>query len=140
MTEHRKRILVVDDDTDHLFITREVLDREGYEVLTHRSPFGVTGLIQTADPDLVLLDVNMPVLPGDDLAAFIKADERVRHVPIVLYSSADETALMSAVARHRLQGYICKGDIADLGMKVRYFLRDHEENGAAYRQRLYAVE
>jgi len=55
-------------------------------VLTHQSPFGVIGLIQAADPDLVLLDVNMPLLPGDDLAAFIKTDDRTRAVPIVLYS------------------------------------------------------
>jgi CheY-like chemotaxis protein len=140
MENRKKRILVIDDDADHLFIARELLTREGYEVLTHQSPFGVTGLIQAADPDLVLLDVNMPSLPGDDLAAFIKADNRTRHVPIVLYSSTDEDRLRSAIVQHRLEGYILKGDAANFRMKVGYFLQDHMTNDGAYRRGLYAVE
>jgi two-component system, OmpR family, response regulator len=136
----KKRVLVIDDNADHLFIARELLAREGYEVLTHQSPFGVIGLIQAADPDLVLLDVNMPSLPGDDLAAFIKADDRTRHVPIVLYSSTDDDHLRSAVVLHRLQGYIPKGDAAELRAKVGYFLQEHESDGATYRRRLYAVD
>jgi len=140
MEDRKKHILVIDDDADHLFIAREILSREGYEVLTHQSPFGVIGLIQAADPDLVLLDINMPLLPGDDLAAFIKADDRTRSVPVVLYSATDETHLRNTVVRHRLRGYIRKGDIADLRMKVGYFLRDHETDSAAYCRRLYAVE
>lgn len=140
MQEQKKRILVIDDEPDHLYIAQEMLSAEGYEVLTHQSTFGVTGLIQASTPDLVLMDVNMPTLPGDDLAAFLKADERTRNVQIVLYSSADEALLKSAVARHRLQGYICKGVSADLRMKVGHFLREREADSAACRRRLYAVE
>ena len=140
MQERKKIILVIDDEPDHLYIAREMLSTEGYEVLTHRSPFGVLELINAATPDLVLMDVNMPTLPGDDLAAFLKADERNRNVQIVLYSSADEALLKNAVAKHRLQGYICKGVSADLGMKVGHFLKEHESDGAANRRSLYAVE
>ena len=140
MHERKKIILVVDDEPDHLYIAKEMLSAEGYEVLTHRSPFGVQELIKAANPDLVLMDVNMPMLPGDDLAAFLKADERNRNVQIVLYSSADETLLRSAVVRHRLQGYICKGVSTDLRIKVGQFLMEHEATGADYRRRLYAVE
>ena len=86
------------------------------------------------------MDVNMPTLRGDELAAFLKADERNRNVQIVLYSSADEALLRSAVARHRLQGYICKGVNTDLRLKVGHFLNEHEASGTADRRRLYAVE
>jgi hypothetical protein len=82
----------------------------------------------------------MPTLRGDDLAAFLKADERIRNVQIVLYSSADEALLKSAVMKHRLQGYICKSVSADLRMKVGHLLKEHETAGAADRRRLYAVE
>jgi len=140
MEKRKKRILVIDDDADHLFIVRELLVREGYEVLTHQSPFGAIGLITTAAPDLVLLDVNMPSLPGDDLAAFIKADDRTRNIPIVLYSATDEDDLRSAIVRLRLEGYISKGDAADLRMKVGYFLQKHEQDGALYSKELYAVD
>ena len=140
MEERKKIILVIDDEPDHLYIAREMLSAEGYEVLTHRSPFGVQELINAATPDLVLMDVNMPTLPGDDLAAFLKADERNRNVQIVLYSSADEALLRSTVARHRLHGYICKGVNVDLRMQVGHFLKEHETDCAANRRRLYAVE
>ena len=140
MEEQKKIILVIDDEPDHLFIAREMLSAEGYEVLTHRSPFGVQELINAATPDLVLMDVNMPTLPGDDLAAFLKADERNRNVQIVLYSSADEALLRSAVVKHRLQGYICKGVNTDLRMQVGRFLEENEAAGSADRRSLYAVE
>jgi CheY-like chemotaxis protein len=140
MQEQKKIILVIDDEPDHLYITQEMLSAEGYEVLTHRSPFGVPELIRASNPDLVLMDVNMPMLPGDDLAAFLKADDRTRNVQIVLYSSADETLLKSAVMKYRLEGYICKGVSTDLTMKVGYFLKEHEADGADNRRRLYAVE
>ena len=140
MQERKKVVLVVDDEPDHLYIAQEILHAEGYEVLTHRSPFGVPELIKAANPDLVLLDVNMPALPGDDLAAFLKADERTRNVQIVLYSSADEALLKSAVTRYRLQGYICKGVSTNLGLKVRHYLKDNDAVGAASQRSLYAVE
>ena len=140
MQERKKIILVIDDEPDLLYITQEILSAEGYEVLTHRSPFGVPELIKAANPDLVLMDVNMPNLPGEDLAAFLRADERTRNVQIVLYSSADEAVLKRAVMKYRLEGYICKGVSTDLRMKVGYFLKEHEVDGADNRRRLYAVE
>jgi CheY-like chemotaxis protein len=140
MYERRKVILIIDDEPDHLYIAQELLSAEGYEVLTHRSPFGVPELVKAANPDLVLMDVNMPMLPGDDLAAFLKADARTRNVPIVLYSAADEALLKSAVAKYRLQGYIRKGVSTDLWLKVRPFLENHDAAGSADRRSLYAVE
>jgi CheY-like chemotaxis protein len=140
MQERKKVILIIDDEPDHLYIAQEILHAEGYEVLTHRSPFGVPELVKAANPDLVLMDVNMPMLPGDDLAAFLKADERTRNVQIVLYSAADEALLKRAVTKYRLQGYIRKGVSTDLGLKVGYYLKDHDVVCAASQRRLYAVE
>jgi len=140
MNDRKKRILIVDDDPEQLYLGREFLTREGYEVLTHQSPFGVAGLVQAAEPDLLLLDVNMPVLRGDDLAAALKADDRTRNLPVVLYSSFDETQLRSAMVRLHLDGYIRKGDFTELRRKVDYFLRSHETNAETYRRDLYAVQ
>lgn len=140
MSTGAKRILIIDDDADQLFLGRSLLAREGYEVLTHQSPFGVAGLIEAAEPDLLLIDVNMPALPGDSLAALLKSDDRTRHVPIVLFSALDEALLQRTVRLNRLQGYIRKGDMASLRMMVGFFLKEHETDCSAYRKRLYAVE
>jgi CheY-like chemotaxis protein len=143
MKRKEKRILVVDDDDRHLHLAREVLESEGYLVHTHASGFGVTGIVQSFRPDLILLDITLPGLSGDDLAAFLLADDRTRHVPIVFYSSLDETSVISSTVRRRVRGYIRKGDIEELRSKVRYFLHNHcpqAMNEAFSRSRLYAVE
>lgn len=140
MPHEKKKILVIDDEPDHLYIAREILNAEGYEVLTHQSPFGALALIEAASPDLVLMDVNMPSFPGVDLAAHLRANERTRGIPVVLYSSADERTLGTAVAKYRLFGYICKGDRSELRRKAAYFLGSHLSDGTDFRRRLYAVE
>jgi len=138
--QEQKRILVIDSEPDNLYSARDLLNAEGYEVLTHPSPFGIPGLIRTAAPDLVLIGVNAPFFPGVDLAAYLWSDDRTRAIPIVLYTSDDERTLMSTVATYRLSGYIRKGDGSELRRKVAFFLGSHLVDAPAFRKQLYAVE
>ncbi len=140
MNQQKKKILVIDDEPDHLFIAREVLNAEGYEILTHQSPLGALALIEAATPDLILMDVHMPSFPGIDLAAHLRASDATRNIPVVLYSSADELTLVAAVAKYRLSGYICKGDNSDLRRKAAYFLGSHLTDAFTFRKLIYAVE
>jgi CheY-like chemotaxis protein len=143
MQRTKKKILVVDDDVSHLALARDVLTEEGYDVLTNGNGLGITSIIRREHPDLILLDINMPAIPGDDLALFLRADSRTRHVPIVFYSAQDEDSLSRSVTKNGIRGYIRKGDIGELRRKVAYFLHDQDEhvmNEAFSRQRLYAVE
>ncbi|MEK6725779.1 MAG: response regulator [Deltaproteobacteria bacterium] len=119
MEKFKKKILVVDDDEMLLMATKELLTAEGYDVATHVSGFGVINRITTSRPDIVLLDINMPALSGDNLAKLVlqRCD-----VPIVFHSSNDEDSLRRAVAECRVKGYICKGDIFDLKRKVATYL------------------
>ncbi|HEX7151115.1 MAG TPA: response regulator [Thermoanaerobaculia bacterium] len=114
----RQRILVIDDDPAHLDSTRGILEAEGYEVATHDQPFGSTNAIVKFQPDLVLLDVNMPGLSGDKLADVYRANARTRSTRVMLYSSNDEDALREASKRLQLDGYICKGSPATLRIRV----------------------
>lgn len=112
------RILIVDDDRAHLLTTQELLEDEGYEVVTHGSPFGATERIMSTKPDLVLLDVNMPALSGETLLPLLKAREQTRDVPVILHSSNDEASLRAAAGRLGAAGYVCKGDVRGLGRVV----------------------
>lgn len=115
---NRQRILIVDDDRTHLDSTKGLLEAEGYEVFTHEQGFGSTNAIALLQPDLVLLDVNMPGLSGDRLAEVYRANSRTRSVRVMLYSSNDEDALRDAARRLQLDGYICKGNPATLRLRV----------------------
>src|SRR5690606_5831010 len=61
------RVLVVDDDVQHLDLVRRSLRAFGIDVETSDSSLGVSAIIRRTEPDLVLLDVNIPALPGDAL-------------------------------------------------------------------------
>ncbi len=122
MSEQKKTILVIDDDEHLLMATRELLEHWGYKVFTHRRGFGSTAAIDLVKPDLVLLDMNMPGLPGDRLASLLGSFAATKSVPIVFYSSNDEDTLRKAVSECNVRGYIPKGDIYELQRKVRYYL------------------
>lgn len=113
----KKRILVVDDDKAILLATQSLLQNAGYEVVTHDTPFRTTEMIQTWQPDLVLLDVNMPGLAGDKLCELIRNNRRIQ-TTIFFHSSNDETSLRQAVAEFGADDYVCKGDISGLRRKV----------------------
>ena len=116
------KILIIDDDVKHLFTAQSLLEEEGYHVITHRNGFGATNLIKESAPALVLMDINMPGLSGEKLAKVILAQDSLRNVPIVFYSSNDEDSLRQSVARYGVTGYICKGDILDLKRKVAQYI------------------
>lgn len=122
MTRNKKKVLVVDDDDLHLYTTKELLQSERLEVVTHQHGFGVTSLMKQLQPDLVLLDINMPALAGDKLATLLCSNSDISHIPIVFHSSNDEDSLRKLVQAHGVRGYICKGDVAALRHKVREYL------------------
>jgi CheY-like chemotaxis protein len=118
----KKKVLIVDDDELHLYTTKELLQNEEVEVVTHKNWLGATNRVREVRPDLVLLDVNMPALSGDKLAAIIKPYCDAGGTPIVFYSSNDEDSLRELAATHGVRGYICKGDIIDLRCKINKYL------------------
>ena len=124
MMNSKKKILVVDDDTVLLNMTKDLLEfeNEQFEVITHLFGVGAADLARALQPDLVLLDINMPVLSGDKLAAQMRMNADTGHIPIVFYSSNDEDSLRESVAASGVRGYICKGNISDLRNKVNQYL------------------
>ncbi|MGE4169772.1 MAG: response regulator transcription factor [Candidatus Margulisiibacteriota bacterium] len=85
-----KTILVVEDEADVLELIRYHLAKEGYEVLTAGS--GEKGLetALSAAPDLVVLDVMLPVTNGLDICRQIKANPKTAHMPIIMLTAKSE--------------------------------------------------
>ena len=80
-------IMVVDDSLTVRRITGRLLEREGYRVVTAKD--GVDALEQLIDttPDVVLSDIEMPRMDGFDLVRNIRADARLRAVPVIMITS-----------------------------------------------------
>jgi len=83
----RARVMVVDDSLTVRKITGRLLAREGYVVVTAKD--GVDALEQLADmvPDVMLVDIEMPRMDGFDLTRNVRADARLKAVPIVMITS-----------------------------------------------------
>jgi putative two-component system response regulator len=78
------RILLVDDEQAHRELLAELLAREGHEVETAGDGQQALGKAFARAPDIVLMDVNMPVLSGLEACRRLKQDERTHLVPVVL--------------------------------------------------------
>jgi chemosensory pili system protein ChpA (sensor histidine kinase/response regulator) len=80
-------VMVVDDSLTVRKITGRLLAREGYHVITAKD--GVDALEQLIDmvPDVMLVDIEMPRMDGFDLTRNVRADDRLRNVPIVMITS-----------------------------------------------------
>jgi chemosensory pili system protein ChpA (sensor histidine kinase/response regulator) len=80
-------VMVVDDSLTVRKITGRLLAREGYQVLTAKD--GVDALEQMLDvtPDVLLVDIEMPRMDGFDLTRNVRADAKLKHIPIIMITS-----------------------------------------------------
>jgi two-component system sensor histidine kinase/response regulator len=85
--EHKSTILIVDDDPTARRMLQALLFREGYDLaLAANGPEALARLDELA-PDAILLDVMMPGMDGFQVCRRLKADERWRHIPIILVTA-----------------------------------------------------
>jgi len=105
----RKKVLVVDDSRIVLEKALEALDCRGYEVFTAPSADAADAIIySSARPDIIILDVMMPVLDGDKKARILKSDDSTKEIPILLMSSKPEDELAVLASESGSDGYIRK--------------------------------
>jgi DNA-binding response OmpR family regulator len=89
----RKTILVIDDEYGIADLLQFALEDANYRVLT--APNGKMGLAiaEKEPPDLVLLDVMMPIMDGPATLRALQANEALREIPVVMMSSVDERSV-----------------------------------------------
>ncbi|MBJ6727133.1 response regulator [Geomesophilobacter sediminis] len=129
--QSKKKVLVIDDEEMHLYTAKGLLESDRIEVVTYRGSFGATNAVRAARPDLILLDVNMPALSGENLVSLLKPLCSELGTPIIFYSSNDETSLQELVRDHEVQGYVCKGDVIGLQGRVNDILFSRQLTSAA---------
>jgi two-component system, sensor histidine kinase and response regulator len=117
----KHRILVVDDSLDNLLLLQTALEIEGYEVEVATDGKVALDKIRDSPPDLVLLDVMMPVMSGYELTRRIRQDPTLSKIPIVLVTAYNEI-MRTPGKMIEADDFICKPiDIDELLCKVRTF-------------------
>ena len=118
-----KRILVVEDHEDNRQILRDLLGASGYEMVEAHDGAAALPTATAMKPDLILMDIQLPLVDGYEATRRIKADPALVHIPVIAVTSY---ALSGDEEKTRAAG--CNGYIAkpfsprQLLSKVREFV------------------
>jgi two-component system phosphate regulon response regulator PhoB len=126
------RILIIEDERALTDVLTYNLQREGYE--THVAHDGQEGLrkAQTLLPDLVILDLMLPLMNGLEVCREMKAGERTRNVPILMLTAKAEETDQVVGFSLGADDYVTKPfSVKVLAQRIKALLRRHEAEGGA---------
>jgi len=117
------RILAVDDSPDNLFLLKTVLDSDDYELTCVESGEDALHHVIQSPPDLILLDIMMPVMNGYEVTQHIRQNYSLPYIPILLITAHGQTSLAEGLDAGA-DDFIRKPfDIEELQARIRSLLR-----------------
>jgi DNA-binding response OmpR family regulator len=96
----KKRVLIVEDDSDTMNLLEQIVTRSGYEPILARGGWEALHLLQEQGEDLVLLDLMMKGMDGWALLDSIKSDAKLDPVPVIIISAKHPVEQPRQVENH----------------------------------------
>lgn len=117
-----KKILVVEDELAYLNLLRNQLVRQGYKVTVATD--GKKGLekARTQLPDLILLDIRMPVMDGITMLELLRKDAKTKHTKVIMLTNLEpDSKIIAKVVKEQPLYYCVKSDVksGDLLAKIK---------------------
>ncbi len=113
-------VLAIDDDKTTLGILESQLNGLGYRVFTERAAVKGLEIAKGFNPDVILLDLNMPVMDGFAVLGALRRDKETRDIPVIMLTSNKEKETVVEAMRHGIVDYIVKPHNPDkLNLKIR---------------------
>jgi two-component system alkaline phosphatase synthesis response regulator PhoP len=124
-----KKVLLVDDDLGFCEATKLLLESKGFEVVVAHN--GIEGLekVRAELPNLVILDVMMPEMNGYDVCVVLKADPKLKRIPVILLTGVDQHVFKTTYSQQmglmtEADDYIAKPvEPEELVMRVKGLMR-----------------
>ncbi len=114
-----KTVLLVDDEPDVVMMVRGRLASWGYEVVIAVNGQEALDAVRRRPPDLILLDLKMPILGGRDTCHQLKADPRFAKIPVVLMTSSSAGVVQEELRDIGADDYVLKPfEPAELQAKI----------------------
>jgi chemosensory pili system protein ChpA (sensor histidine kinase/response regulator) len=101
-------VMVVDDSVTVRKVASRFLEREGFLVVTARDGVEAMKLLQENQPDIMLLDIEMPRMDGFEVARRVKANEELKQIPIIMITSRTGEKHRKRALDLGVEGYLGK--------------------------------
>lgn len=108
MEEKMKTILVVDDDQMNLKIAQFILEQKRYHVITASSGMECLSILRSKSVDLILLDVEMPIMNGIDTLEHIREKAEFANIPVMFLTADGNEDTVIAAGKLGAVGYVKK--------------------------------
>jgi DNA-binding response OmpR family regulator len=120
----KKRLLVIEDDTDIADMLHAYFDTQGYEIFNALSGEEGVGMARAKSPNLILLDVMLPDMDGFDVCKALRTTPLTKFIPIIFLTQRDRRADKVAGLELGADDYITKPfDVDELRLRVQGSLR-----------------
>jgi signal transduction histidine kinase len=128
MTKPLKKILVIDDKIDNFDIIETLLGNDHYEIYYASSGLKAFTLLETMNPDIILLDVMMPDMDGLEVCYRLKNNLQYQHIPIIMVTALNTKEDLASCLENGADDFIAKPiDGIELRARVRSLLRMKEQ-------------
>jgi excisionase family DNA binding protein len=95
---HEDKILIIEDDETMAKLMKKILMHSGYEVQVVTDSFQAGATLTTFRPQALILDLNMPNIPGMEILKFVRQDDRFQDLKILVVSAMSEQHLNDAMS------------------------------------------
>ena len=121
--EQKPKVLIVDDEPFNIDYLEQELEDSKCQILTAANGLEALDKIQRDLPDLILLDLMMPVLDGFVVLAHVKADPDLRDIPVIIISAANDSRSIVKGIKQGADDYLTKPvDEKLLAQKLKEYL------------------
>lgn len=126
------RILYVEDNDDNIYVITQRLGRSGFSVVVARDGEQGVAMSRSEQPDLILMDLRLPVIDGWEATRRIKADPATRHIPVLALSAHAMAGDRAKALAAGCDDYDTKPvDLPRLRTKIAALLQARGRDGAA---------
>jgi DNA-binding response OmpR family regulator len=100
--------MLIDDDPNLIFLTRDYLEYKGFQVITAESGMEGLELLNTHQPDLIICDIMMPRISGYDVVEYVRQDPSKKDIPIIFLTAKSRSKARLDAINAGVDGYIVK--------------------------------
>lgn len=111
LVQNHKTILLAEDDENNQIVATELLERKGYQILLAKNGLEVLGLLEqckSALPDLILMDLQMPILDGIGAIKFVRQNPLWKAIPIISMTADAQDGIVKKMIELGANAHISK--------------------------------